>query len=269
MSDMNLKDYWDTLGAIDPWRRVPEYVRQPEKRQALSYDISNDLTLIDGVGDYTLKMGCIMSAANARWSFLKGLDLGKATDRLICVAPSVRTLAIGINDIHWWGDNPAPTAEADRTKTLMPYVDKLLETKGDITLELSRAFRCLDFSVRKLTPHALRILGGDEHAFESAEQLERLEPLEDFASAASGARALDSSRFIRHSRGDFRVDFHTLIDATSKLASMAYVQTHPVEAVDRAVNTAIRQAGYVHAFTGNKNVRNSSLDLLSELCEMH
>lgn len=110
-------------------------------------------TLIGGVGNYTEGQACVMSAAVAKWRFKQGVPLNGATDQLECVCPVIRKLAIAINAKGWWKD------DAERTKVLLPLVDKILDTKGKVALTRRRAFRCADVAVREFAADALDACG--------------------------------------------------------------------------------------------------------------
>lgn len=167
-------------------------------------------TFVKGEGNFSEKTACIISACVAKWRMEHGEPLGTATDEIKCVCPVIRRYAIRINDSALFA------TDAERTEMLMPFVDKLLDTKGSRDLMQRRAYLCADYAVRKFAPTALRARGYAEHA----EKLESLEPAVD----REGARvARDAARAYAAgaAAGETRIKLRDLaLELLAKLCEM-------------------------------------------------
>jgi len=208
-------------------------------------DYIDSLTFVRGEGDYDKHQASIMSAAVAKWRLDHGEPLGDATDKLDCVCPVVRRLAVSINNMVWW------KTDGERTNILKPLIDNLLNTKGSDELMCRRAYRCADVAVREFAASALRARG-----FESeAEELEKLDSIVDKQTAidacASAADASSASDFAS-SASDF---------ASSAAASAA-------SAASTSAFAASESAFAASASANRHKSRDRCIELLLELCEM-
>ena len=113
-------------------------------------ELEKKLTLIAGVGDYSTNTACIMSAAVAKWRLSRNEPLGIATDKLECVCLVIRRFAIKLNDSNLFESNQ------HRTEILMPFLDKIIDTKSTRKVEQKRLWLCADYAVRKFAVIALR-----------------------------------------------------------------------------------------------------------------
>jgi len=220
-------------------------------------DLIKEFTFIAGKGDYNAKQACIMSAAVAKWRVEHGEPLGSATDCLDCVCPVVRRLAISINDRSWWKD------DAERTDVLLPFVDKILDTKNE-KLTLRRAFLCADYACRIFAPNALEVVKKAEWA----DRLRALAPVVDIDSAkiaqalcreARAAAAADADAYAAYAAAAAAAaaDAYAYADADADAAYAAYA----------AYADAYAAAAYADAYAKKSN-RETCLKLLIELCEM-
>ena len=141
------------------------------------------LKLVSGVGDYESHQACIMSAAVAKHRLMHGEDLGKATDELECVCPVVRSFAIALNDLSWWD------SDEERTQALMPFVDKILNTRNP-ELVVKRAYLCADRAMRVFAPMALEATGFKAEA----DKLRACAPIVDPKSAKAASWASEAAR---------------------------------------------------------------------------
>ena len=140
-----------------------------------------DLTLVTGIGDYSAHTACIMSAAVAKWRMEHGEELGRAIDTIDCVDSPIRQFAIAINDGKWWG------SDKERTETLLPFIDQILNTKGSSELTQRRAYKCADYAIRVFLPMALDLKNPEQ-----AEHIRSLPEIVDVHTAIVGKKAADA-----------------------------------------------------------------------------
>ena len=140
-----------------------------------------DLTLVSGIGDYSAHTACIMSAAVAKWRMEHGEELGEATDSIECIDLPIRRIAIAINDGKWWG------SDKERTETLLPFIDQILNTKGSSELTQRRAYKCADYAIRVFLPMALDLKNPEQ-----AEHIRSLPEIVDVHTAIVGKKAADA-----------------------------------------------------------------------------
>jgi hypothetical protein len=133
------------------------------------------LRFISGVGDPEQGTACVMSAAALKVHLQAGGSLSDftATDRLDCVCPVLRRLAIRANDGPWW------SSDEERTAALLPWVDKLIGSRVTPEATLRRAYLLSDLVVRTWVPDALESLGRKN----LADRLRAIEPIVDRPSA--------------------------------------------------------------------------------------
>ena len=204
-----------------------------------------DLTLVSGIGDYSVHTACIVSAAVAKWKMEHGEELGKATDSIECIDSPIRQFAISINDGIWW------RSDKERTETLLPFIDQILNTKGSTALTERRAYKCADYAVRVFLPMALDL----KHP-EQAEYLRSLPEIVDVRTAIVGKNAADAAGAAA-STGLYaaRVADDTAAD---QAAYAAY------DAADHASYHATYRASHAAKIP----TRTAALRLLTELCLM-
>jgi len=99
-----------------------------------------------------------VSAAVAKWRIQNGQPLGVATDRLHCMCPIIRCWMITANDLPWWESSKI------RTDTLLPFSEKLADTKGSDGLTRKRMWLVMDAIWRQFTPIVLRYYEKDSMA---------------------------------------------------------------------------------------------------------
>ena len=232
-------------------------------------DFIHELTLIGGVGDYDEKRACIMSACVAKWRLEHGEPLGDATDDLECVCPVVRRFAIRVNDAKWWKD------DAERTEVLMPFVDKILNTK-DATKTMKRGYMCADSLVREITPRAFDVAGWAEEAA----KLRALSPIVDAETASAAtipAREARDFAFDRRKAAYAYTDAVAYAYAAAVAAADAYTYAYAaadayadaVAAADAAaVAAADADAAAAAAAAADADARANALAFLTKLCEV-
>jgi hypothetical protein len=121
---------------------------------------------------------CLMEAV----AFVAG---EKWSDHPQCCCPVIAAFGRRLND---WLDD-------DERQQLIPYVKRLIDTRGDAALEQRRALMAADWAVRTIMPIALRAAGLHEHAnrlealpaIVSQETAEAAKVTAQAASAAAGA----------------------------------------------------------------------------------
>ncbi len=105
----------------------------------------NNLTLVHGVGNAFDGTACLMSAARIFSGEAKLSD--PRDDKCSQVCPSVRAIAIRLNDLGCW------SSDAERTAELMPMVPMLVGTAtSDHEVLQKRAYLCADYAVRIFAP---------------------------------------------------------------------------------------------------------------------
>jgi len=104
-----------------------------------------------GLGNYDLHQMCVMAMCVAEYRLRRGEPIGAATDKLECVCPLLRQLAIDVNDCVW------PSEEA-RTKWALEMVPKLLNTY-DESHEFRRTRAVIQHLVNKVLVPELKAAG--------------------------------------------------------------------------------------------------------------
>ncbi len=224
-----------------------------------NFDIEK-LCLTQGIGNYDENKACIMSAAVAKWRMNNGESLGKATDQLECVCPTVRALAIRINDATWWKD------DAERTEVLRPFIDEILNTR-DPELIVKRAMLCADRAVRVFAPMALDALGYKEEAA----KLRSVAEIVDRATALAGRRvARDAADYASSASADSAASSADYAAASAAAASSAAADYAAASSADYAAASAAAYAAAhaAHAAYAKKTLREEAIKLLSDLCEI-
>ena len=109
------------------------------------YKVIAPLIMGLGVGDGQTT-ACVMAQAATIDALRKGLTLDKPTDEMECACPILRCMAIRLNDSNWWDSNE------ERTEALRPLIPLLLDSRVSGPTYFTRALRCADAAVRRLTP---------------------------------------------------------------------------------------------------------------------
>ncbi len=188
----------------------------------INIDALANLTLGHGSGG---KDRCLMEAV----AFITG---EKRSDRPVCVAPSLITMGIKLND--WATD--------DQLQTLKAFVPRVIGTAGDEHAEKKRKYLCIDAAVRDFAPLWL------ERANLSAwaERLRALPEITDAESAAAGRiLALQAKKA-----------------AAAAAANAAYAAANAAYAAAYAANAA--NAAYARREMQTR-IANYGLELLGEL----
>ncbi len=134
-----------------------------------------NLILVSGSGSVYDGTACLMSAARIFSGEAKLSDPRDDKCSLIC--PSVRKIAISLNDLPSW------SSDAERTAELMPLVPMLINTASSDPFVLrKRAYLCADYAVRVFAPLAL----DQAKFFHESSRLRSLDPIVDEASAKVG-----------------------------------------------------------------------------------
>jgi len=213
-----------------------------------------DLTLVSGVGDYSAHTACIMSAAVAKWRMEHGEELGEATDSIECIDSPIRRIAIAINDGKWWG------SDKERTETLLPFIDQILNTKGSSELTQRRAYKCADYAVRVFLPIIL-----DTEYPEQAEYLRSLPEIVDVRTAIVGEKAAAAVSTGLYAAAAVSTAVYAA-DAARMAADAAADAAGAADAAYAAY--AVDHAAYRASHATKVPIRNAALRLLTELCSM-
>ena len=147
-----------------------------------TFDISK-FSFVAGMGNYATNEACLMSACVAKYRFEHGEPLGTATDRLECVCPIIRYFAIRINDSYCW------ESDKQRTEMLLPFVDRLLNTRNT-ALTVNRRYFGLDQAARVFAANSLEAIGLTDHS----EALRALDPIVDKASNEAARPVIRAAR---------------------------------------------------------------------------
>lgn len=215
------------------------------------------LKLIRGMGDYAFGRVCVMAAAVAKYRLDNGLPLGEATDELNCVCPTIRAFLIPFNDGLIWDSSN------HRTEVLMPYVDKIIDTRNDELL-IKRTMICVNWAACTLLPIGLKTKG--------IEELVGLQPIIDAESAKAVFDACD--KLIKTGPlGDFgkepikhvasmtrRVAYKALL-----LFDNAWDHAHIVANATAAANDSVMAALWLARVLGNRVVIEHCCKTLDQL----
>ena len=221
-----------------------------------------DLTLVSGIGDYSVHTACIVSAAVAKWRMEHGEELGEAGEATVsieCIDSPIRQFAISINDGIWW------RSDKERTETLLPFIDQILNTKGSTALTERRAYKCADYAVRVFLPMALDLKNPEQ-----AEYLRSLPEIVDVRTAIVGKNAADAAGAAA-STGLYAARAAGAAASTGLYAARvagANAADQAAYAAYDAANHAAYHAAYHASHATKVPTRTAALRLLTELCLM-
>ncbi len=194
-----------------------------------------NLVLVRGVGFSSDNTACLMSAARIFSGEAKLSD--PRDDNCSQVCPSVRAIAIKLNDLGCW------SSVAERTAELLPLVPMLVGTAtSDPDVLRKRAYLCADYAVRAFLPLALTHVGLASEAL----KLRALSPIIDKETAMAGCEATKRNAVFGSS----------FAHVCALYATMDIITDATIQAA----------AGYAASVFSYDQVKSLMIELLKKLC---
>jgi hypothetical protein len=143
--------------------------------------VPQDVRLVSGVGDRGMHTACLVSLAG----WLNGDH--DHSDTSECVCPSIRELAIQLNDGAWWDD------DAERTAALIPLAARIMGTNHGPELAGKRRALTMAWLRTFVVPHAFEAAAG---ACERRGFLENASKLREQAKSVADGGSFEDARRI-------------------------------------------------------------------------